>query len=133
MLNGTVLVSQMLDLAKGARPDERFHLQMALPIARSCVGWRWLLRRTAWTNIVLPDGRPARFVTWVLCWGLQLYHGTAKCDGSRTFMLRHGQLGGTAHERSGFVMTTTPAELLAFRWRWKGLDKEPTWQNMGGS
>ena len=44
-------------------------------------------------------------------------------------MMNNGQLGDAA---PGYVMTTTPKELAAFRWRSAG-PGEAVWSNMGGS
>ena len=116
----------MVDLHKGARPDERFHVQQARPVP--CTIQRGPYRQTSWTNIFLPDGYTGSFVsTWI--WKLQWYRGTAKCDGTRTYMLNKGELG---EPTAGYVMTTTPKELHAFRWRSKG-PGDVRWDNMGGS
>ncbi|MDO8357331.1 MAG: hypothetical protein Q7U76_13150 [Nitrospirota bacterium] len=120
-----------LDLHKGARTDEVFYLQQGEPVPKSW-GWRWLIRRTSWSNIFLADGTPARWTNWNVFWGGQFYHGNAKCDATRCFAYWAGQLGGTM-DRSKYVMTATPKEMLAFRWRSKGSDKTPVWSNMGNS
>ncbi|MDO8547849.1 MAG: hypothetical protein Q7R68_10885 [Nitrospirales bacterium] len=121
--------------ATSARPEERFHWQAPQPWVASCRGWRGLVRRTTWTDLQLPGpwNDPARFTSWVIGWFLQIYYGSAKCDGSRTQDLRNGTLGGNDGERRGYVMTTTPSELLAVRWRGKGLERIPRWDNMGGA
>jgi hypothetical protein len=117
----------MIDLHKGARPDEVFHVQAAQPTFRqwSCGVVRW----TVWENIYLADGTPGRFVSRWLFNRLQWYQGTVKCDGTRTAMLNRGDLG---EPTPGYVMTTTPTELAAFRWRSNG-PGEAQWDNMGGS
>lgn len=113
---------------KPVRPDERFHLQAGEPKAHI---WRLgPLRRVSWEGLVNEDGSPGTFVSWSL-WGFQLYHGSVKCDGSRTYALRQGQLGGSEEERRMFVMTTTPKEKFAFRHHPPA--EVPTWDNMGGS
>jgi len=113
-----------LDISKGARPDERFHLQTGPPVVASHVDWGWL-RRTRWSCA------PGSFTSWWLFGHLQWYHGTAKCDGTRTRMGWNGELGDpTAPDQ--YVITTTPSEMHAFRWRSKG-PGEPIWSNMGGS
>ena len=118
----------MTDLMKGARPDEHFHLQAGPPVPHVV---RLLgLRRTAWSNLFLSDGTPATFISWWL-WKLQWYHGTAKCDGTRTRMAWAGQLGDPV-ALDQYVMTTTPKEMHAFRWRSAG-PSDPTWDNQGGS
>jgi hypothetical protein len=111
---------------KGARTDEKFHVQSPQP---TYVQSRFLLyQKTTWSNLVNPDGSAGSFVSiWV--WNLQWYYGTTKCDGTRTYMLNKGELGDPT---TGYVMTTTPKELLAFRWRAQG-PGSAAWNNMGGS
>jgi len=118
----------MLQLNKGARHDEYFHLQNGPPVPKvmRILG----LRRTAWTHLFLPDGSPAMFISWWV-WKLQWYHGTAKCDGTRTRMGWAGQLGDPT-DPTQYVITTTPSEMHAVRWRSNG-PSEPTWDGMGGS
>lgn len=117
----------MVDLTIGARPDERFHLQHGAPFPRC---WTFgPIRRTAWGHLFHADGRAGWFVSW-WCWKLQWYHGTVKCDGSRTYMYQHKQLGEPV-DPEGYVMTTTPSELSAFRWRTGG-PGDTLWNNMGG-
>lgn len=122
----------MLNLDKDVRPDEVgfFHRQMEEPVPHTVQIGPY--RRTTWTQITNKDGSPGTFVsTW--WWKLQYYAGTTKCDGTRTFMLRHGQLGTSPDDPTdGYVMTTLPKELLAFRWRSKG-PGEVKFDNMGGS
>lgn len=122
----------MLDLGKGARPDEQgyFHRQLEEPVPH--VTTLGPYRRTTWTNITNQDGSPGTFVsTW--WWKLQWYRGTTKCDGSRTYMLRSGQLGTSPDDPTdGYIMTTLPKELSALRWRKDG-PGEAVWSNMGGS
>ena len=121
----------MLDLGKGARLDEQgyFHRQLEQPTPHTVSIGPY--RSTTWTNITNQDGSPGTFVsTWI--WKLQWYTGTTKCDGSRTYMLNHGQLGGPNDPIDGYVMTTLPKELSAFRWRAQG-PGEIHWNNMGGS
>ena len=116
----------MIDLTKNARTDERFHTQVARPMP---LGWSFgPLRRTSWVGLLNPDGSFGWFVSWWF-WKLQWYHGSTKCDGTRTYMMNNGQLGDAA---PGYVMTTTPKELAAFRWRSAG-PGEAVWSNMGGS
>ena len=111
---------------KGARPDEIFHVQIPRPMPIT-TGWG-PFRKTVWDGLFNPDGSVGRFTSCWL-WKLQWYWGTTKCDGSRTTWLNTGQLGDAT---PGYVMTTTPSELRAFRWRAKG-PGEPVWSNMGGS
>jgi hypothetical protein len=114
----------MIDLMKNARVDERFHLQDGPPVIRRAFDWGWL-RRTKWA------GGPDVFVSWWLFGHLQWYHGTAKCDGTRTRMAWNGELGEKLSEHI-YVMTTTPTELSAFRWRTNG-PGDLNWDNQGGS
>jgi hypothetical protein len=120
-----------LNLQSASREDERFHLQSPEPTPKVW-GWRWLLRRTTWENLVLPDGSAGLFTSWVLFNRIQFYHGTTKCDGTRTVWYRTGVLGDP-HDTTSFVMTTTPKEMLAFRHISQGFQAVPTWDNMGGS
>jgi hypothetical protein len=119
------------DLHYNARPDERFHLQPFQPEVKSHWDW-WILRRTSWTKIHNEDRTPGRFISWWLCRRIQWYHGTVKCDGTRTRMGWNGELGEPRPLGHQYVMTTTPKELLALRWRSNG-PGEPTWDGMGGS
>ena len=121
------------DLHKGARPDEVFYLQLGRPTPKinPVFRWRWLMRITTWSNIFLRDGSPAKWINITLFWGLQFYFGSAKCDATRCFAYWAGQYGGTI-DKYKYVMTATPKEMLAFRWRWGGSDKDPIWSNMGG-
>lgn len=118
----------MIDLMLGAQPYERFHLQYGRPTPSQ---WSWgPFRRTWWYNLSLPDGSKGTFVSWWIG-KLQWYHGTVKCDGTRTKMAWDGQLGDPTAANQ-YVMTTTPKELSAFRWREQG-PSTPTWDGMGGS
>lgn len=115
----------MINLNVNARPDERFHLQDGPPVVVSHFDWGWL-RRTKWA---VANGR---FVSWWFFGHLQWYHGDAKHDATRTCMYEHGQLGQPV-EPNQYVMTTTPSELLAFRWRAKGPGGPPVVSDMGGT
>lgn len=114
----------MVQLTKNARPDERFHLQDGAPVRVSHVDWGWI-RRTRWSFA------PGSFTSWWFANHLQWYHGTAKCDGTRTRMGWAGQLGDPTAPTQ-YVITTTPSEMHAFRWRTNG-PGEPLWDNQGGS
>jgi hypothetical protein len=117
------------DLLLGApRPDEKFHVQVRQPRFEKKTWFGGFIRKTFWYMLLLPDGSPGTFVSWWI-WNLQWYFGTTKCDGTRTYMLNHGELG---EPESGYVMTTTPSELHAFRWR-SGGPSFAYWDNMGGS
>ena len=116
----------MLQLTKGARPDEIFHIQAEQPVPTQWSSGPF--RRTTWSHLALPDWSPGTFVSYWIG-RLQYYHGTAKCDATRTVMLNTGELG---EPTPGYVITTTPSEMHAFRWRTKG-PEEPVWTNMGGS
>jgi hypothetical protein len=116
----------MTNLLLNTRPDEQFHVQQAQPVPKQ---WVWgPFRRTSWSAISDPDGATGWFVSWWV-WKLQWYHGSVKCDGTRTIMLNNGQLGDPT---TGYVMTTTPTELVAVRWRSQG-PGDAVWFNMGGS
>ena len=119
----------MLDLNKDARPDERFHLQTPQP---TCSGWGrdWFYRSVTWQDIYLPNGKPGRFTTHVLLWFIRWYAGTVKCDATRTYMYRSGQLGEPYDNQ--YVMTTTPKEMLSVRLRWRSPRYREWWDNMGG-
>ena len=119
-------LTTMFDIMKGARPDEIFHVQVQQPIPLTTV-WG-AFRKTVWSDIYNPDGSIGTFTSCWL-WKLQWYWGTTKCDGTRTYMLNLGQLGDPT---PGYVMTTTPKELKAFRWRSNG-PGIAVWSNMGGS
>jgi len=114
----------LLNLHLNARPDERFHLQDGPPEIISSFDWGWL-RRTVWRHA------PGSFTSWWLCRRLQWYHGTAKCDGTRTRMGWEGQLGDRTMPNQ-YVITTTVSEMSAFRWRTKG-PGVIVWDNQGGS
>lgn len=132
-----------LDLHAGARSDEKFFISRYQPIPISV---QFVLGRvTLWLpypfisvvfgllgHIGVKIGMLDLF--WKL-WAssyfrsLQIYFGI-KCDGTRTYMLRHGQLGGTSADRKKYVMVLTPKELAAFRIR--QVSKEIRWDNQGG-
>lgn len=129
----------MLDLHKGARPDERFHLQLGEPVPHVSRPW-WglgLVRLVTWSNLWLPDGQPGRWESWwVIGNAIHWYRGTCKCDGTRTRMYWLGQCDDgkeppyTADPHS-YVMTTTEKEMWSVRFF---VDPgEPVWTNMGGS
>lgn len=129
----------MLDLHKGARPDERFHLQFGEPKARVRRPW-WglgLVKRVTWSNISLRNGTPGRWESWWLFGNaIHWYAGTCKCDGTRTRMYWLGQLDDGQEQPytpdfQSFVMTTTEKEMRSVRFF---VDPgEPVWSNMGGS
>lgn len=78
-----------------------------------------IFRRTRW-GVINRDGSHGEFVSIWFFHRLQVYRGTAKCD-------------GTESHKSGMIdMTDDPKELKAFRWRSKG-PGELKWDNMGGS
>ena len=116
----------MLNLYLNARPDERFHVQSEQPVPQQHT-WG-PIRRTTWYKLMNPDGSIGTFTSWWIG-KLQYYAGTTKCDATRTVMLNNGELGDPT---PGYVMTTTPTELHAFRWRAKG-PGEAVWTNMGGA
>ncbi len=120
----------MINLMKDARPDEVFHLQTGQPEVEHHFDW-WVLRRTVWSNLWLKYGGEAHWTSWWLFNHLQIYYGTAKCDGTRTQMYWNGQLGEKGSPTM-YVMTTTPSEMWAFRWRTNG-PTPPIWNDMGGT
>lgn len=125
----------VLNLNLGVRPDEtgHFYLQSVEP-RPDWLGWRWLCRVTWWNTLWTNEGDHAYFYSVVLFWYIQVYWGTAKCDGSRTFMARKGELshGVDPYIGKSCVMTDLPRELFAFRIRSGGMQAIPEWTNMGG-
>lgn len=119
-----------MNLYLNARPDEVFYLQDGEPQPHWW-GVRWLVRRVWWTNIFDASNDHATWVSWTFLWFFHFYHGTAKCDGTRTAMYWSGQLGEPRND-SKYVMTATPKEMLAVRFRRNGMDAVPVWNNMGG-
>lgn len=125
----------MLNLHKGAKDYERFHLQTGQPVPRV---WSFLgMKHITWSNLFLPDGAPGRFSSWWLIGNaLHWYRGNCKCDATRTYMYWAGQLDdgqGEAYtpDPSKYVMTTTEKEKLSVRFF---VDPgEATWQGMGGA
>jgi hypothetical protein len=120
----------MANLYLTARPDERFHLQTAQPWCQAFGRWDWLYRGVRWYDMTRPNGSRGRFDTYIFLWFFRWYKGTVKCDGTRTRMFRHGQLG-SPYDQVHFVMTTTPKEMFSVRLRWRKPDRE-RWDNMGG-
>ena len=125
-----------LDLHKGARVDERFHLQMLPPEPHVSRVW-WIYKRVRWSNLTLPDGTPGRFESWWLIGNaIHWYLGNCKCDGSRTQMywlqqLDDGRPPMYTPDLMKYVMTTTEKEQRSVRFF---VDPgEPVWTNMGGS
>lgn len=125
---GGVMNDTPLDLMKGARPDERFHLQwmQPMPTITKFLGFR----KVEWFGLFLEDGKQGYFISYSIG-GFQYYKGNVKCDGGRTFMLQNGQLGGNYSEQHAYVMTTTPKEMLAVRKH--RVSDLVSWDNMGGS
>jgi len=125
----------MLQLNKGARPDERFHLQIGPPVPH--VVNLWVMKRVTWSNLFLEDGTPGYFTSWWFIGNaIHWYKGTAKIDSTRTFMYWDCQLDdGTepsyVPDKNKFVVTTTKKEQFSVRFF---VDPgEPVWTNMGGS
>jgi hypothetical protein len=114
-------VNTSLQLNDGARPDEKFHIQHGVPQILKHFDYK-VIRRTVWS---LVDGY---FVSLWLFNHLQIYYGTMKCDGSRTYWAWKNRLT----QPGEYVITTTPKELVAFRWR-KASPGIPVWDNMGGT
>lgn len=125
-----------LDLHKGARPDERFHLQKGAPVP--AVSRSWLTKTVRWANIFVDDkGTPGTFVSWwILGNALHWYKGNVKCDASRTYAYWAGQLDdgqGQPYtpDPELYVMTTTEKEKLSVRFFVDPAD--PNWTSMGGA
>lgn len=114
-----------LDIHRGARPDERFHLEYREPVPH-WIGHRRFVRLTWWTGM---DGW---FVSVVFFNRFQMYLGTGKVDATRTFAYRMGQLGEPSNP-DWVVVTTTPSEMWAIRIRSNGVEPVPVWTNMGNS
>jgi len=126
----------MLQLTKGARPDERFHLQVGQPVpkVKNIFG---VMKRVTWDNLFLADSTPGTFTSWwVIGNAIHWYKGNVKCDATRTFMYWNGQLddGGApvyVPDPTKYVMTTTEKEKCSVRFF---VDPgTPEWTNMGGS
>jgi hypothetical protein len=101
-----------------------FYFQYQQPQVKRHFDWGWL-RRTSWRNIERRDGRRATWVSWWFFGHLQWYHGTAKCDGSKSYE-------SLAEVPGRYVMTDKPDEMLALRWRTNG-PSAVKWDNMGGA
>ena len=125
-----------LDLTKGARPDERFHLQFGPPVpqVKNIFG---LLKRVTWDNLRLPDGTAGFFTSWwIIGNAIHWYKGTAKVDATRTYMYWNGQLDNGVlpvytPDPKKYVVCTTEKEKFSVRFF---VDPgTPEWSNMGGS
>jgi hypothetical protein len=99
------------------------------------LGWKYLARFTWWTRIKKDSGKSAVFFSLVLFGHFQTYWGTAKCDATRTFMARDGQLGEPRIIAPACVMTKAPSEMKAFRWRKSSSEiaDKPDWMGMGSA
>ena len=125
----------MLDLAKGARSDEHFHLQTGPPVLK--VMNLFVVKRVTWTNVFLEDGTPGYFISWwIFGNAIHWYHGNVKCDGTRTRSYWNGELDDEqaphyTPDPTQYVMTTTEKEKVSVR---LFVDPgEPAWDGMGGS
>lgn len=98
--------------------NEEFYEQVNRPTVLDHFDWGWL-RRTRWTRIFTRGGSFADFTSWWFFGHLQIYHGSAKCNGS------------LSHPPAQYTMTDLPRELRACRWRSHGPDPI-AWDNMGG-
>jgi hypothetical protein len=123
----------VLDIAKGAREDERehFHLMRGAPTYYQYKFGPF--RKTVWR---MPFMGGSYFTSYWF-WKIQFYTGNCKVDGTRTTMYWLGQLddGGFPPYISNtqqYVVTTHPKEMKAFRFRRNG-PGEPAWNNMGNS
>ena len=129
----------MLNLHKGARPDEKFHLQIGRPQIKNQWVWWKIFRFTTWNNVYTLQDHGTKKGYWWSLWlfnRLQIYWGNTKCDATRTHMYWNHQLDNDAHQVGWYVMTTTPKEMKAVRWRSKGPNKnthpEQAYSDMGG-
>ena len=118
----TVLPCLYSDVTGTPRPDEQFFLSPSQPVVVEEKGNPGgLYRSIEWGPFYfisrelifgdpypVPDG-PEKV------WGLQWYEGIAKVDATRTFALNSGVLCGVP--MAGYVYTTTPKEMRAFRFR----------------
>jgi len=126
----------MLNLHKGAKDFERFHLQTGPPVPRvkNIFG---IIKRVTWSNLFLADGTPGYFTSWwIIGNAIHWYSGNVKCDGTRTRMYWGGQLDdGIAPvyqpDPRQYVMTTTQKEKTSVRFFVDPGD--PVWDNMGGA
>ena len=119
----------MIDLQKGARAADKFHLTCRA-ISHTVWGYPWLLQRITWHGLLLPTGKPAHFTAWIAGWWLRGYWGTAKVDGTRTRMYWNGELGDKGNPTC-FVANTWAEELWSVRFHKDALDLY-RWDNMGG-
>ena len=101
-------------LHAGARPDEKFYVQVEQPTC-SAFGTDFIFRVVSWD---------IDFKSFIFLWFFRMYIGNEKCDASRTFMWN-------GMGNPGYVITTTPKEKFSFRVRYKKPDRE-VWTNMGG-
>jgi hypothetical protein len=125
----------LLDLHKGAKEYEHFHLQEGPPVPS--VRRNWLYRITRWNNLQLQDGTVGFFESWWLIGNaIHWYKGNVKCDGSRTRAYWKGELDDGVPpvyipDPNKYVMATTEKEKFSVRFF---VDPgEPTWDGMGGS
>lgn len=125
----------MLDLMKGAKEYERFHLQDGPPVPH--VTNLWFMKRVTWSNLFLEDGSPGEFISWwIIGNAVHWYKGTAKIDATRTHMYWDGQLDNAVWptyvpDKNKYVVTTTEKEKFSVRFF---VDpSEPTWESMGSS
>jgi hypothetical protein len=126
----------MLQLTKGAKEYERFHLQTGPPVphVKNIFG---IMKRVTWSNLFLEDGTPGYFTSWwIIGNAIHWYKGTVKCDATRTHMYWNGQLDDGRFptylpDLKAYVMTTTSKEKFSVRFF---VDPGvPEWTNMGGS
>lgn len=103
--------------------NAEFYEQSLQPTVKAHVDWG-VLRRTSWTHIVQRNGEKAHFVSWWFLGHLQVYHGSAKNNGS---------LSDLSQEPPVYTMTDKPSELRTVRWRSHGPNGPPAWNDMGGT
>lgn len=120
------------DVVGSLRPDEQFFLSPHQPVVVEQIGpsvkdrgghpggipyyrslewgpYFFISRELILTKPYTPPGKGEKV------WGLQWYEGVAKVDGTRTHALQSGELCGIP--MAGYVYTTTPKEMRAFRFR----------------
>ena len=119
-------MSYVHDLIPSARPDEPFHVQHAQPFCMAFGFGDWLYRRVEWYNVFLANGTPGRFTSSIVLWFFRWYTGTVKCNGTLTYAW-----WAATGDRTAYVMTTAPWEMLSVRLRWRKPGRE-VWSNMGG-
>lgn len=108
-----------------------------IPVRKQDIFWK----TTDQPEVVVAFGHPAifRLVRWrlgphtftrcVLLWVIRWYWGTAKIDATQTWRMRMEEPIGSPYEE-GYVYTTNPDELWAFRLHGSRLGEEE-WVSWG--